>query len=274
MADLDQSIGSVASNAIEQFIQSTKPSAWSYLDKTEILTGMIARLHNPLQVKQGGQPFCGPAVVLFELIRKYPYRYVDLCRGLFEDGCFMGEEQRIVASTRLRRSHGDLRMAQVDWLILATLRDQANWLVPVRPQAPSLLRNLAGITGPWDVTYWIKNLLGYAQVLHYYTPWGGELAALEKAQMAIDRGGIALALIDQGLLNYKVPCFSYPNHWVSILGNVGLADRACFDCYSWGRQVSLTGELREVRRHLWGMSIAYGASEAIAYGASEANEPN
>jgi hypothetical protein len=263
MADLDRSINSDTSNAIEQFIQSTKPSAWSYLDKTEILTGMIARLHNPLQVKQGGQPFCGPAVVVFELIRKQPARYVNLCRGLFEEGLFSGVHQSMVASTRLRRSYGDLRMAPVDWLILATLRDQANWLVPVHPKAPALLRDVAGITGPWDVTYWIKNLLGYEQVQHYYTPWGGELAAFEQAQLAIERGGIALALIDQGLLNYKVPCFSYPNHWVSILGNVELVEKAGFDCYSWGRQISLTGELREVRRHLWGMSIAYGTRSAI-----------
>jgi hypothetical protein len=265
MADLDRSIGSSASQAIEQFIQSTKPSVWSYLNKTEILTGMIARLHNPLQVKQGGQPFCGPAVVLFELIRKHPHRYVELCRGLFEEGHFRGVREPIVASTRLRRSHGDLRMAPVDWLVLATLRDQANWLVPVHPQAPALLRDLAGITGPWDITYWIKNLLGYEQVQHYYTPWGGEVAALEKAQRSIEQGGIALALIDQGLLNYKVPCFSYPNHWVAILGNVGLADKACFDCYSWGREIPLSGELREFKRHLWGMSIAYDANEPICF---------
>jgi hypothetical protein len=255
MADLDRSIGSDTSAAIEQFIQSTKPGVWSYLDKTEILTGMIARLHNPLQVKQGGQPFCGPAVVLFELIRKHPQRYVDLCRGLWEEGSFMGIQQQMVASTRLRCSHGDLRMAPVDWLVLATMRDQANWLVPVHPKAPSLLRDIAGITGPWDVTFWIKNLLGYEQVQHHHTPWGGELAVLEKAQLAIDQGGIALALIDQGLLNYKVPCFSYPNHWVSILGNVGWAEQACFDCYSWGRKIPLSGELRQVQRHLWGISI-------------------
>ncbi len=263
MADLDRLIDFSASAAIEQFIQSTKPSAWRYLDKTEILTGMIARLHNPLQVKQGGQPFCGPAVVVFELIRKHPHRYVELCRGLFEEGRFRGVQAPIVASSRLRRSYGDLRMAPVDWLVLATLRDQANWLVPVHPQAPALLRDLAGITGPWDVTYWIKNLLGYEQVQHHYTPWGGEVAALEKAQRSISQGGIALALIDQGLLNYKVPCFSYPNHWISILGNVGLAEKACFECYSWGRQIPLSGELREFKRHLWGISIACNTSESV-----------
>lgn len=252
MADLERSI--------EQFVRSTKPSAWKYLDKAEILTGMIARLQDPLQVKQGGQPFCGPAVVVFELIRKQPSRYVDLCRSLFEQGEFQGVQQQIVASPRLRRSGGDLRMPPVDWLVLATLRDRANWLVPVHPQAPALFRDIAGITGPWDVTFWLKNLLGYERVQHYHTPLGGEVAALTTAQMAIEQGGVALALIDQGLLNYQVPGWSYPNHWVSILGNLALEDGACFDCYSWGRKISLAGELKEVKRHLWGISIGLPSS--------------
>jgi hypothetical protein len=242
--------------AIQQFVQSNQASAWSYLDKTEVLTGMIARLSDPFQVKQGGQPFCGPAVVVFELIRKHPVRYVELCRGLFENGTFMGRQRPIVASSRLRHCKGDLRMPQVDWLVLATLRNQTNWLVPVDPGAPRLLRDLSGITVPWDLTGWIKNLLDYNHVQHYHTPLGGEFGVLLLAQQAIDRGGVAMALIDMGLLDYKVPCFSYPNHWVSLLGNVQLGEQACFNCYCWGREISLTSGHRQIKRHLWGVSIA------------------
>jgi hypothetical protein len=59
-----------------------------------------------------------------------------------------------------------------------------------------------------------------------------------------------------GLLDYKVPCFSYPNHWVSLLGNVQLGEPACFNCYAWGREISLTSHQRDMKRHLWGVSIA------------------
>jgi hypothetical protein len=242
--------------AIEQFVQSNQASAWSCLDKTEVLTGMLARLRDPFQVKQGSQPFCGPAVVVFELIRKQPERYVQLCRELFEQGTFLGRHRPIVASKRLRTCKGDLRIAQVDWLVLATLRDRTNWVVPVDPNAPKLIQNLAGITVPWDVTGWMKNLLDYDEVRHYHTPFGGELATLQRAQQAIDQGGVAMALIDMGLLDYKVPCFSYPNHWVSLLGNVQLEERACLNCYSWGREIALQGDRREFQRHLWGVSIA------------------
>jgi hypothetical protein len=241
---------------IQQFVQSSQPSAWQGLDKAEILAGAIARLREPKQVKQGGQPFCGPAAVVFELIRKHPARYINLCRSLFETGYFEGFKQPIVASSRLRSATGNLRMPGVDWMVLATLRDQTSYSVPPDPAAPRLLREMSGITAPWDITSWLKNLLEYEQVKHYYTPWGGEFAALQEAQIAIDRGGIALALIDQGLLNYKVPCFSYPNHWVSILGNVDTHSKTGFDCYCWGREIAMTSAPQEVRRHLWGITIA------------------
>jgi hypothetical protein len=244
--------------SIEQFVQSSHPSAWSYLDKTEILAGAIARLSDPIQVKQGGMPFCGPAAVAFELIRKHPARYINLCRSLYETGRFEGLKQPIVASHRLRSAAGgNLRMPPVDWMVLATLRDQTALSVPVDPRAPKLLREMSGITAPWDITSWLKNLLDYQQVKHHYTPLGGEFQVLRAAQEAIERGGIALALIDQGLLDYKVPCFSYPNHWVSILGNVDTKTKPGFDCYCWGREIAMSSAPHEVKRHLWGVSIAY-----------------
>jgi hypothetical protein len=248
-ADLERSI--------QQFVQSSHASAWSYLDKTDILAGAIARLSDPIQVKQGGQPFCGPAAVVFELIRKHPARYINLCRSLYEIGRFEGFKQPIVVSHRLRSTGGNLRMPPVDWMVLATLRDQTALSVPVDPRAPRILREMSGITAPWDITNWIKNLLNYQQVKHYYTPLGNEFKVLQAAQVAIDRGGIALALIDQGLLDYKVPCFSYPNHWVSILGNIDTQIKPGFDCYCWGREITMSSAPQEVKRHLWGVSIAY-----------------
>jgi hypothetical protein len=246
---------------IQGFVQSNRASAWAYLDKTEVLAGMVARLGDPLQVKQGGQPFCGPAAVLFELIRKHPVRYVELCRGLFETGQYQGRCQTLRASQRLRHRRGDLRMAPVDWLVLATLRDHSNWLVPVNPRSPRLLRELSGITVPWEITAWMRNLLDYDQVRHYHTPWGGEAEALALAQGAIEQGGVAMALIDQGLLDYKVPCLSYPNHWVSLLGNVQVRTKGCFDCYSWGRQITLRGDWSELKKHLWGVTIAQAGAD-------------
>jgi hypothetical protein len=243
--------------SIQQFVQSSHSSAWSYLDKTDILAGAIARLSDPTQVKQGSQPFCGPAAVVFELIRKHPARYINLCRSLFETGRFDGFQQPIIASQRLRSVGGNLRMPPVDWMVLATLRDQTTLSVPVNPNAPMLLQLMSGITAPWDITRWLENLLEYQHVKHHCTAIGGEFAVLQAAQKAIDQGGIAIALIDQGLLNYKVPLFSYPNHWVSILGNVDTEIKPGFDCYCWGREISMTSKPQEVKRHIWGVSIAY-----------------
>ncbi len=92
--------------------------------KKTLLAEMRQRLQSPLSVCQGQQPFCGPAAVVYELIRKQPTRYVEICRSLFETGAFKAKTKRIEASAKLRQSsRGDLKMGQSDWLILATLRD-------------------------------------------------------------------------------------------------------------------------------------------------------
>ncbi len=55
-------------------------------------------------------------------------------------------------------------MEQADWMILATLREAANLLFPVEPNAPSLLHNMAGMTKPWEIIGWCIQILGYSQV--------------------------------------------------------------------------------------------------------------
>jgi hypothetical protein len=82
-----------------------------------VLAEMKIRLNDPFQVNQGQQPFCGPASILFELVRKQPLRYVQICRSLFETGSFKGKPDGIEALYRLRQSRGRLRMGQADWMI-------------------------------------------------------------------------------------------------------------------------------------------------------------
>ena len=109
--------------ALKQFQLSDVAGAWPYLAKDQIIREIRYRLHNPFNVNQGQQPFCGPASILFELIRKFPLRYVELCRELFETGGFQTQTRRIQTSSSLREaSQGDLRMGPADWMVLAALR--------------------------------------------------------------------------------------------------------------------------------------------------------
>ncbi len=254
-----------------KFSRSTQTGVWNHLDKQQIINDLRDRLNNPYRIQQGEQPFCGPAAVVFELICKQPSRYIDICQNLYEHGSFQGYTKNFIAAGRLCRSYGNLRMAQADWMILATLRDCANKIVPVHPRAPKLIRELGGITKPWEISDWVRELLGYPQTQSHPTPISGEFRALQTANSIIADGGVVFALINsQGLLgnnSFLANSFHriYPNHWVTILGNISIQpstkitkhnhSRIEFDIYSWGRKIHVSTDAAAIKKFFWGVTV-------------------
>jgi hypothetical protein len=251
----DPGLQKQAEAAIVRFEQSPAPSVWAHLSKPQILTEIKARVKNPFQINQGGQPFCGPASVLFELIRKQPARYVELCQSLFLVGGFHTTSGRwITAPDRLRNvSKGELHMPQVDWMVLATLREAETYLFPVEPNAPDIIRNLAGMTKSWEMKGWVKEILGYPQVEYNHAYLGGDLNALQQAQAAIAAGGVAFALITaEGMLTNNPPPVAFPTHWIVLLGGITQQNgRIGFDIYTWSRQMRVDLSEGDFKRFLW-----------------------
>jgi hypothetical protein len=253
---------------LQQFVQSDRPSCWPGIEKALLIRQMSDRLANPFCVNQGGQPFCGPTAVLFELIRKRPLRYIDICQQLYETGEFKGVSRTIGTTARLRQSQGNLRMAVADWLILATLRDANNILFPVDPNAPTFARNMSGITKPWEMVGWLREVMGYRHVKFRYSFFFGDLAGLQYAQEVIDRGGIALMLITtEQMLTAKPGTITMPNHWIALLGNVVVdpapwpwqLDRGQvrFTAYSWGRSYGIDMPGPAFVDRFWGVAVAW-----------------
>lgn len=243
-----------AEAAIGDFEQSIAPSAWTFLDKATVIAEIRARVRNPFQINQGGQPFCGPAAVLFELVRKQPLRYVELCRSLFLIGGFQGASRYIASSEQLRRSsHGDLKMPQVDWMVLATLREMENLLFPVEPNAPDLLRNLAGMTKSWEMKGWVQEILGYPTVEYHHAYLMNDISAMNAAAAAIQAGGVAFALITaEGMLSHQPPIVPLPNHWIALLGNLAVqGEPVSFDVYTWSKPMHLQMDASSLKKYLW-----------------------
>lgn len=264
--------------ALQAFASSSKPGVWPILDKATLLQQIRDRLTHPFRVNQGSQPFCGPAAIAFELVRQRPYRYVRLCQDLFEQGFWEGARKTISATERLRTSQGEFRMAQVDWLLLATLRDAENQIFEVDPKAPLLIRNLSGITKSWEIMGWAREVLGYGRI--EYRPgylWWGDVEGLRQARRAIDQGGVAFLLItaDRLLKKSGLPV-TVPNHWVTLVGVEELPGRLAppsflgslvprrfrgnpmlrFQVYSWGRRFQITVPESVWDDHFWGVVIA------------------
>jgi hypothetical protein len=239
---------------IDAFEKSAASGVWGSLNKATIVAEMRSRVNDPFQINQGGQPFCGPAAVLFELVRKQPLRYVRICQSLFETGYFQGANHWISAPDELRKdSHGDLKMGQADWMVLATLRQSENLLFPVEPNAPDLIRNLAGMTKSWEMRGWIKEILGYRKSEYYHAFLMNDMSALNQATAAVQAGGVAFFLITaEGMLQNSPPPIPFPSHWIALLGNVSVANNQVgFDVYTWSKKLRIDIDMPSFKKYFW-----------------------
>ncbi len=248
---------------INAFEQSKVPGVWRGLDKNQVISQLRSRLSNPLIVNQGSQPFCGPAVIIFELIRRHPLYYIQICRSLFQIGGFHSQSGTwISASERLINAEGNYQMPEADWMILSTLRESKNRVIPVQPNAPDVIRNIGGMTKPWEIIAWGKEILGYQKLQYNHTYLWGNLQAMLNISDVLESGGVALALInDGGLLINQPPRIPYPSHWVSILGNISITSNRSiqFDVFTWGKNMKIQVNELTFKTHFWGVVIGENA---------------
>jgi hypothetical protein len=242
-----------ATAAIDNFEKSSVASKWVFLDKATIIREMRSRVTDPFQISQGGQPFCGPAAVLFELVRKQPLRYVQICQSLFESGGLQATTRWISAPDNLRQaSRGDLKMGQADWMVLATLREAETLLFPVEPNAPEMIRNIAGMTKSWEMRGWIREILGYRKSEYYHAYLMNDISALNQSAIALQSGGVAFMLITaEGMLQGNPPPLPFPSHWVALLGGVVVGDRVSFDLYTWSKKLHIDLDLPAFKKYFW-----------------------
>lgn len=254
--------------ALNAFRDADTPGVWPHLEKAPIVEAMRLRLHNPFKVNQGQQPFCGPASILFELIRKFPLKYVQLCQSLYETGGFQAQTRRIETSAALRHaSQGELRMGPADWMVLATLRESENFLFPVEPNAPEMVRNLAGMTKFWEMKGWVREILEYPRVEYFHTYLLRDLSALKKAQAVLDQGGVALGLVTaESLLGQGKVRVTVPDHWVALVGNVSIqqgtfgdhdSGHVSFDVFTWARRATIEANEGVFEDAFWGVVLGY-----------------
>ncbi|MCC3404926.1 MAG: hypothetical protein JGK17_04910 [Microcoleus sp. PH2017_10_PVI_O_A] len=251
-----------ADEAISEFECSNLLSFWPALNKSQIIAEMRSRIHDPFQVNQGGQPFCGPAAVTFALLTRRPLRYVEICRRLWETGSFRTQSRRSISpSMTLRQSKGNLRMPQVDWMVLSALRESENLIFPIEANAPEIVRNVSGMTKSWEIAGWAREILGGRDVKSHYAYFSGDIPALRAADEALKAGGFAFALITaEGMLQNKPPLIPYPSHWVALLGNVAIDEgsdrkgdrsRVSFDVYTWGRKMRVDIPKNSFENYFW-----------------------
>ena len=249
--------------ALNRFRQSSRPGVWRNIPKQRLVTDIERTIDWPLSVSQDGVPLCGPAAVVYELVRKNPARYVEICQSLYENGYFQGREERVEPSETLRNSRKHSGMSPADWMLCASMRDVANEIFDVEESSGEFVM---GLSTPWEMMGWTEDLLGYDNVDYESTYFYGEFKAMQKAHGAVQRGGVAFLMVHGDIVNSRAPSFGYPNHWVSYLGGLDIDEgvwyiwdsgRIHFRCYSWGREMKVNISEGPFEDGFWGVVTGY-----------------
>jgi hypothetical protein len=247
---------------IASFRASTATPAWPTLDKQKVLTEIGNTVRDAYQVNQVNSPLCGPAVVVFELVRRNPLRYVQMCRALYETGRCATDSGVIQPGEACRKSAPQPELRQADWMLLAAMRDSANALFPVTNHSGGI----AGISTPDELMGWSRAVLGMANVHYESTAVYGEFAAMRGAQKALDRGGVAFLLISASLVTGEKPAVRIPDHWVAHTGATAInygtwwkhdSGSIKFDCYSWGKPRHISAGEGTFEDSLFGVVTAW-----------------
>jgi hypothetical protein len=260
---------------------------WKHIRRDIVVKELRDRLRDPLIIRQNPTGLCGPIAIIVELARRRPRRYVLAAKELLEQGHLRCPTGRIITA------EGELRdepvaagkIGQVDWLLAATMRDDANIWEDVDDDA----------NGLESMTFWDEERSWTEDVLDL--PVGGwetcfswgEIDCMRKAQNAVNAGGVAFFLVDANLLKNgaddreenmwwrqsehvarKKPgplgskvhseddCIP-PDHWVIYLSGFDLGanprdnDPIKVRLWSWGSVFEVTGTVDAFAEYLYGV---------------------
>ncbi len=234
-------LGADTNQLLNEFKNSTLAGVWPNIDKTQLIDDMRAIIANPLRVNQGRAPLCGPAAVVYELVKREPARYIRICRELYEKGSFPTRSKTYSASSKLRNSKARSGVTPANWILMTTIIEYSNLILNIDADS-------------WDLAYgshelfmkeWVYEILLYDKVEWTSTYTYGEFDALRQAKRAYDSGGVAFFMIHSALVGNPPPLVSLVgNHWITYAGNLHIDEgtwyiwdsgHVKFDCYTWGQ---------------------------------------
>jgi len=249
-------------DAILQFQNSIQPGVWPNIPKSDLIADIRSTTSSAVNVDQGRTPLCGPAAVIYTLVRQNPRRYVQICQSLYETGQFQTRSHLVKPSATLVNSRVRSDVTLADWMLMSTLRDTENVFFPVEDTASVFVM---GFTKPWEMRGWAFDLLNFDNADYQSLIFYGEFEAMKKAQDVINQGGVVFMMIQSAMLGNPRPVISYPDHWIAFLGNLNIdhgvwnrqSGHIQFDCYTWGGTRRVNIDDKSFEDFTWG--IVYGS---------------
>jgi len=240
-----------ARHLIDLFVARSGAGAFPNIHRLDVATGLAQRIEHPSMIDQANSSLCGAAALMRALTKEAPVRYVTYVIELYENGFTQLGQLKIQPRQGARTFKPSLqnpdgeRIAPVDWIALASIRDSENSLL-FPYDSPK--KEAAGITPPWDVARWFQQI-GYRQVIDATTV--NPLRKLGKADIDTangywTKGFYVLLLINDNMLHEKTQdsISVFPTHWVVLNSPIKVflppinqgEECVSFVVYTWGQE--------------------------------------
>jgi Domain of unknown function (DUF4157) len=224
--------------AVAAFRKSAGGQAWPQLSRAAIADGLDQRIDNPSLISQSVLNACGPAAIAYMLASDNPLRFVQIVQALFEAGRASLDGESLAAGPDLRRNTPPAKMAQVDWMLMSSMRDSENAVFDFEGDTSE---DFSAITTPSDLTHWMRSILKCPNVSWQSAYISGELDVIRDAGVDFASGKNVALLIDAAMLRNlpKEGKIGIPDHWVVLKSPVTIldekqGDKVQFSIWTWG----------------------------------------
>jgi hypothetical protein len=276
---------SASGSALRALSQGTG-NAWLQIDRQKMVDEIADRLRDPLIMNQQITSFCGPFSILVEWIRREPVNFINSTKELLETGRFIGKTGRVIeAEDDLRKRPAQPAIAQVEWLLAATIRDDENLMMDVEDGT-----GWEAATDMGAITSWTEDILNLtATELGGKFSSSGEDDMMHFAEATVKAGGVAFLMIDANMIkdggddNEEEMYFQRfqhfprtsnisasakvhskdddfpPDHWVIYLDGLNFGkppepnDVVAIRLWSWGSEFVVTGTAEAFGEYLYGV---------------------
>lgn len=153
-----------AAHTLVTEFRSRDSRAWSSIDRAQFADGLDARINDPSKISSAGSSLCGPAAVAFNLASGDPAAYAKFAIAMYESGRGQIRSTSYKASSTLRGKSLPSGNEEADWVVLASLRDDDNWIFTYDGKDSVLnIAEAKAITLPHSMAKWFQNC-GYTDV--------------------------------------------------------------------------------------------------------------
>ncbi len=219
---------------INEFDKRSSGTDWLLIKKTDLVTGLKDRISTPDNIDTTVVNLCGPGAFFRYLAMDDPVMYVQAVISLWETNAALLGKRTFKPTYSLRIATPASGMDAVDWVPLASLRDDENTVL----NYDDADGGLSGLTMPAAMEKWFKQA-GYTDVKNvtnvFFTK---DKANIMEADRLRSTGYRVCLLIHADMLksakqnNKSV----FPNHWVGLSDPVTISgDDFSTKVHSWGK---------------------------------------